>query len=254
MVSSRPLPPSATRLTWLRELRLQDDMHEILQWKGLELVVRSDSVDRENIEWMGDSLFLQTFQAAPVTAEDFVMDLGAHVGSFAVLAAKLKPGRVCAFEPDPESFSLCRINSIINSLESRVSCHPVAVGGTSGKVILYEATENWGHTTYQRGGPHNVLTGHSMEVACLSLADAIARAGTGRCAFMKFNIEGAEADMLENADSNTLRRIAVMVGEIHYDLISRSPETMLNHLADSGFRIELTPLGEQRALLLAKRM
>ena len=31
--------------------------HTVIQWKGIELIIRADTVDRENVDWMGESLF-----------------------------------------------------------------------------------------------------------------------------------------------------------------------------------------------------
>jgi FkbM family methyltransferase len=229
-------------------------MHEIYPWNGLELVIRSNSVDQANLEWMEDSLFWKVFQAARISADDVILDLGAHIGSFAVLAAQQKHCRVFAFEPDLESLTLCKINILLNSQESHVTCHQFAIGGETGRLMFYETTENWGHTILQHGGPHNILTGRRTKVACLSLFDALAHIKCDRCAFLKFNIEGAEFDMIENADVNTLCRIGSMVGEIHFDLVSRSPNHMLARLKDSGFTAELIPCGEHRAILMATRI
>ncbi len=33
-------------------------MIELIEWDGLRLVVRGESVDREQVEWMTDSFFL----------------------------------------------------------------------------------------------------------------------------------------------------------------------------------------------------
>ena len=226
-------------------------MHEIVRWEGLELVIRSGSVDRENLEWMKDSLFRKSFESAEISPGDTVLDLGAHMGSFAILAAVRRPCRVVAFEPDAASLTLCRVNILLNSVEDSVSCYPFAVGGLTGKQMLYESTENWGHTIIKDGIPNDFLTGQTFQVNCLSLRDTFIYAGCDRCAFLKFNIEGAEFDMIENADDLTLRRIKKMVGETHTDIAGRSPDAMFLRLSKAGFALEIIPLGEDRAMITA---
>jgi FkbM family methyltransferase len=146
-----------------------------MSWLGLELVIRSGSVDRNELEWMATSPFWKAFEKAAVSPDDLVFDLGAHIGSFAILVAKHKDCRVIAFEPDLESLNLCKINVLMNGLENQVTCHPLAVGGETRKILLYEATENWAHTIVKSGGPFNVPTGRTTEVDCLSLSDAFDR-------------------------------------------------------------------------------
>jgi FkbM family methyltransferase len=227
--------------------------HEIIPWKGLEVAIRSNSVDLETIKWIETSLFFNVLSDTAFSPDDAILDLGAHIGPFALLAANQKSCRVFAFEPDSASLKLCIINSMLNSLEDRVVCHRLAVGGTRGTVSLYESTENWGHTTIPNGGLYNTLTGNSTEVECITLADAIAYTDRNRCAFLKFNTEGSEFDMIEKADIATLQRIAVMVGEIHFDLVSRSSDQMMRRLAEAGFSAELFPFDEHRSLLLARQ-
>jgi len=226
-------------------------VHEIVRWNGLEFVIRLNSVDGENLGWMANSPFWEALQAAPLSPGDVILDLGAHIGSFSLLAAKYGRCRVFAFEPDLESLALCRINTLLNSLEAQVSCYPFAIGGETGEVTLYEATENWGHTIMKSGGPANVLTGKSTQVKCFSLADAILASAAPRCAFLKFNIEGAEFEMLENSDLDTLRRIAVMVGEIHLDICPHKTEILEARLGEAGFAIRMIPAGDYRRILLA---
>jgi FkbM family methyltransferase len=228
-------------------------MHQVICWQGIEIVIRLGSVDQSNLDWMQGSPFWRAFDAASVSEGDAVLDLGAHIGSFAVLAAMRKRCRVFAFEPDPDSLSLCKINALLNAVDDRVRCLGAAVGGESGRLMLHETTENWGHTILAGGGPYNIVTGRKAEVECCSLADALRRTGCEHCAFLKFNIEGAEFDMIEKSDSETLRRIQLMVGEVHYDLVSRGSEGMLSRLHDAGFQVHLAPSTEMRAILLATR-
>src|SRR6478609_4491360 len=102
-------------------------LHEIFLWQGLELLIRSDSVDRAELEWMAGSSLWQAFEAAEVSPDDVVLDLGAHIGSFALLAASRRQCMVVGFEPDQESLRLCRINISLNALENRIVCHRFAI-------------------------------------------------------------------------------------------------------------------------------
>ena len=228
-------------------------MHEIIAWNGIELAIRSNSVDQENVDWLAQSPFWTSFETAQMNEDDLVLDLGAHIGAFAILAVRRCACRVFAFEPNVESATLCKINTLLNAVEDRVVCLQAAVAGRTGDTLLYEATENWGHTVLPNGGPYNVLTGSNVLVECLSLKDALIKVGGKRCAFLKFNIEGAEFDMIEQSDNATLRQISVMVGEIHSDLVPRGHHAMESRLRDAGFQIEIKPLENKRAILFARQ-
>jgi FkbM family methyltransferase len=226
--------------------------HTVIQWKGIELIIRGETADRENVDWMGESLFWKLFEETAIGSRDVVLDLGAHIGSFGILASHTRGCRVVAFEPDRESMRLCRANALLNGLEDRFEFVEAAVGGSDCTVQLYEALENWGHTIFSSGGPHNLLTGKSVDVPCYSLKKALDVGNCDFCGFVKINVEGAEFGMIEMADEQTLSRIGALAGEVHYDLVRRSPEHMILNLKRANFSVRLEPAGE-RAILLAWR-
>ena len=62
--------------------------------------------------------------AAEVSASDVVVDIGAHIGTFTVGAAKrAMNGRVFAIEPVPENFDLLQENVRVNNRENVVTIH-----------------------------------------------------------------------------------------------------------------------------------
>jgi FkbM family methyltransferase len=227
--------------------------HEIVEAGGVEFIVRTASVDRESVEWTATSLFMATLRAVDVAASDTILDLGCHIGSFAIMAAAEKRCRVVGFEPDPSSAKLGRLNAMLNGVEARVEVLPFAIGGVRRSVPLYEATENWGHTVYREGGPFNVVTGSSRAVDMITLSDALAYVDSRTCQLLKFNIEGAEHAMFAEASPESLRRVRNLVGEVHYDLGPRDRGGWVAKLSECGFDVRLVPENEQRAILIASR-
>jgi FkbM family methyltransferase len=226
---------------------------QVCQWQGFDVVIRRRSVDHKNLDWMAASEFWTAFQSAEVSGDAVVLDMGAHIGSFSLLAARHAQCRVFAFEPDAESLKLCKANAALNRLDQLIHTLPFATGGETSTLQLYEANENWGHTTVPAGAAFNHSTGRHVAVQCLSLEDALGETSADQCAFLKFNIEGAEFDMIETANVHVLRRIAVMTGEVHYDLGDRRPGPMVDRLKEADFEVELIPAGEDRAILIARR-
>lgn len=89
----------------------------------------------------GETAFLEAHLRAGTT----FLDIGAHVGYFSVLAARLvgPRGLVLAFEPDPRNFELLLANVWRNGL-ANVVCFPWAVGAASSFASLYLSETNTG--------------------------------------------------------------------------------------------------------------
>jgi FkbM family methyltransferase len=68
---------------------------------------------------------------------DVVLDIGAHIGIFALIAAHARPGiRVVAFEPMPRAFAALEGNARRNP-GCDITCVQAAVGDLTGQVRLY---------------------------------------------------------------------------------------------------------------------
>jgi FkbM family methyltransferase len=227
--------------------------YEIKRSHGVDFIVRTNSVDVENIEWMSDSIFLDELFRSNLSAKDCIVDLGSHIGSFALIGVFHTGCRAVCFEPDGESFRISRANAHLNRLAGLVDFHMTAVGGIDGKAVLYQCHENWGHTIFAKSGPNNRLTGIKREVPILSLDSVLKRVPPSEHLFIKFNIEGAEFQMFENAISHVLQRVNVFVGEVHYYLGHDDFGLCLERLETSGFATDLIPFADDRAILVARR-
>lgn len=125
---------------------------------------------------------------------DTVVDVGANVGHYTLLAAKLvgEQGRVFAFEPDPVSFALLERNVRLNGLRN-VVLERKAVSNAPGRLLLYVAAENKGdHRIYQPSDEER----ESVEVEAVTLDDYFAGDPRG-VDFVKIDTQGAEVVILE---------------------------------------------------------
>jgi len=127
------------------------------------------------------------------------VDVGAHIGYFTLLLAKLvgERGRVIAFEPHPENARRLRFNARINGYETRVQVEDVAISdGIAQSVSLYPG--RWHSPAEWNIVGHDVEGKPSqpeLEVQATSL-DAYFAASP--CVdFAKIDIEGAEAQALQ---------------------------------------------------------
>lgn len=217
-------------------------MIELIEWEGLRLAIRGGSVDREQIDWMSNSPFWTEFVRAPILPGSTVLDLGSHIGSFALRVSSQRRCNVWASEPDHESAALHRINSAINGLDALQTIYPGAVGEETGVAELHEAAANWGHTTTGASSEWNQLTGRQRQVECLSLEGVFQQAKVSRCPFMKINIEGAEFGFFRGANIRDLRRVDHLVCELHFDLApEESAEPVLEKLRRADLAVNVLP-------------
>lgn len=191
-----------------------------------------------------------------------VVDVGAHIGSFSILAATSGARRILAYEAGAENFGLLARNC---AALPAVECHHAAVWRSD----VREPELEWREAANRENtGGGTVLdcesiagepapAGPGAKVATVALDAIIARAGT--VDLLKIDAEGSEYPILFT--SRRLGRVGVIVGEYHevIGLRGRSPgeglpgwnvDRLGEHLERAGFRVTVRrkgPLGFFRA-------
>ena len=61
-------------------------MLEIKNAMGVNFILRSNTVDQYNLDWMSQSFFIRELFDTRLTENDFIIDLGSHIGTFAIPA------------------------------------------------------------------------------------------------------------------------------------------------------------------------
>ncbi|RUL84921.1 FkbM family methyltransferase [Tautonia sociabilis] len=179
-----------------------------------------------------------------------VLDVGANIGSFAIVAGRLVgPGGVVhAFEPDPMAFErLCR-NVELNGL-ANVHCYPLAIGGRTGSFEFY--THRQANFSSLLDGVDTRNAGEMMvtTVTVRTLADVIAELGLERIDLLKVDCEGAEHEIVDTLDADTAEMMAQLVMETHA-VPGRSRSALIRRLSELGFAVR--GRGVPRELVRAK--
>lgn len=200
---------------------------------------------------------------------DQVLDLGAHIGTFALPAARLG-ARVTAVEASPTNARLLREAARVNGLEESLTVVQAAVSDAPGQLEFVDmgpygsidtarsgsagrwATIQVEATTIDALGPH---APEAVDVAATGgTAAEGAAAGKTKTDWMKIDIEGAECAALR-AGGATLRAVRGLVIESNGFMLNEhgaSPERLLAMLAEAGLQVfsvngqVLAPLGPQR--------
>ncbi len=143
-----------------------------------------------------------------------VLDVGANVGFYTIIAAKhVGPsGRVVAFEPVESTVQALRHNVTLNDF-AHVDVHALALGsitGTTDFLVGRNATQS---RIASVGAPSGVSTRIRVDVAALD--DLIAEGLVPAPDVIKMDIEGAEIDALAGMYKTLRLRRPVLLCEMH---------------------------------------
>jgi FkbM family methyltransferase len=170
-----------------------------------------------------------------VRAGDVVYDVGANVGFFTLLVARLVDveGHVYAFEPVPANALALQRNLDLNEVQ-HVSLIRSAVGTSSGHVRMALGS-NYATAHLADHGPGLVT------VPCTTI-DAFV-AGRGRPPdVVKIDVEGAEALVLRGMVDTLRAHRPIVLCEVHHTPADRRRALMSEILLDAGYDEHLLAL------------
>jgi FkbM family methyltransferase len=148
------------------------------------------------------------FLTSVVKPGDTVLDVGAHIGLFAVIASRLTgaTGKVIAFEPAPATFNLLQQTVHINKADNIIATVQKAVGSGPGKTTFFisdsVADNSNSLVSYLGDRPLN-----GIDIEITSIDTIVAEEKLNRVNFMKIDVEGAEYDTLRGA-AQTFKQFA----------------------------------------------
>ncbi len=115
-----------------------------------------------------------------------VVDVGANVGYYTLLMAKLGARRVHAFEPNPWPSILLEKSALLNGVAERVSVHKTAVWSEDAEIALsMDNPDRWGCVRVTSGETGRVFTARAVPL------DALFDVET-KVDFVKIDAEGSE--------------------------------------------------------------
>lgn len=172
------------------------------------------------------------------------IDIGAHIGVVSIFAASLNPLlKIYAYEPAPDNFKLLKENIILNRLERRIIANQLAVVGSEekerGLYLVGGRSECYTiDVDYLAGIKDEDVRGRKDEkvmVGCATLSDIFESHQIAHCDFLKIDCEGAEFEILLNANHDILKRIRFMSIEYHHHGLR--VEQLKEFLESNGFKV-----------------
>ena len=206
-IQRRALP---SRMTWLQ---VQSGFA-----RGLWMRLR---IPEEAGFWRGEhEPGVQSAISAIVRPGDVVYDVGAHLGSLTLGAARLvgTSGRVVAFDGDPENIERLRENSLRNRLGACVQpVHAAVWSRQSATGILFRrGKELLSQGGVESDGQRPVLgNGEIISVPVTTLDDFVAGGGPVP-RLIKIDVEGGEYEVLRGGTSLFALQRPLIIVEVHH--------------------------------------
>ena len=168
-----------------------------------------------------------------------VVDVGAHIGYFSLLAARLvgAAGKVYAFEPAPANFRLLTKNVDLNGLRNIIAVNK-AVSDRVGESILFLQPGTLGHSLF----PETLGKGEtSIKVESITLDRFFADENWPHVDLVKIDAEGAEPAVV-NGMAELLKRNPSIKLVFEYipmllNRVGQDHQELLIKLEASGFRL-----------------
>jgi FkbM family methyltransferase len=176
-------------------------------------------------ELLGDCYGLNRIDFKP---GDVVIDIGAHIGFFAIYTALRYPEvLIHSFEPFPENYELLQQNLERNGITT-VRTYQQGVSGDGRLLEMVTNPQNSGSSTYYS---RTLQYGRTTGIPSTTLDQIFDSLSLDKCKLLKIDCEGSEYEILFSTCS--LAKVEYLSGEFHQNewLLSRGYtfEGLLRH-------------------------
>jgi FkbM family methyltransferase len=181
--------------------------------------------------------------ASVVRPGDVVYDVGAHLGSLSLGAARIVGakeggaiGRVVAFEADPANVERLQQHAAKNNLTQTLQVlHAAVWSHASAKEIAFRRGDtNLSQGGVEADGHHPVLAGSELiHVPAITLDEFIA-AGNPPPQLVKIDVEGGESEVLRGAHTLFSTHRPLLIVEVHHQQACERLQTWLAESRYSG--------------------
>jgi FkbM family methyltransferase len=202
---------------------------------GVKIKTRAKTLDSMALRevWIYDEYHPSGFELAK---DSIVLDIGGHIGCFAIRAARLAPnGKVYVFEPSPENFSLLQENIQLNAASNITPFNLALLGhpGTRQIALCPNTVSNSIVIDYPQA--------QRIDIQGISLSDFVKQQNITQIDFMKLDCEGAEYEIFFECPDDVLARIKKISAEVHELDEQRNPSTLAKFLESKGFQLANDP-------------
>ncbi len=185
-----------------------------------------------------------------IKKNDIVLDIGANIGYYTLIFAKLvgNSGKVFSFEPESKNFKILKKNVEINGYNN-VILEQKIVSNTNGISTLYISEKAGSHRIYKSD---NFV--ESLEIKSISMDSYIEKNNLKKINFIKIDVEGAELNVLQGIqkilDSNKHIILFTEFSPNQIKSCGLEPTDMINFLTNNKFKIYFTQIKNNKTVFL----
>lgn len=157
-----------------------------------------------------------------------VLDIGANIGAFSLLANLYGAKKIIAVEPIKSTVK----NLITNTINTNISVLPLAVTNITGDTIAINVNnDDFNNSSYL------IKSDNFEQVLTISLSDLLKFYGDNPKLFLKIDCEGAEFDIISGATKEDFDKIDTIIVEVHLNThpIYKTDEFIVAKLTEFGF-------------------
>jgi FkbM family methyltransferase len=223
--------------------------------RPLKIITRPNAVKfevPESLYQVFKEIFMEDFYEADklmqkLPANPLVVDVGANAGFFNVLLfSKLKNAKVFAYEPLPSNIKLFEKIIKENETLKNIQLFKMAVTGNSINTVDLFTEDTVDNTVVSSVfSTFNKLNQKKITVPAITLTSIIEQNNIDKVDLLKLDCEGSEYDIIYNTDPAILKKINLMVIEVHQiDEEKYNLESLDNYLKSFGYKTLFFPVQE----------
>jgi FkbM family methyltransferase len=146
-----------------------------------------------------------------------IIDVGAHIGKYTIIASKLTKGKVIAIDPSKDNFHILKKNILLNKCKN-VLAFNLAVTNKNKKVKLYKPGTSVYYTIRKiKNSSWELVNGVSLDYL-------LKRLKIKKVDLIKIDVEGAELDVIEGFKryliSHRVDRLIIEILEDNFSKLS----------------------------------
>jgi FkbM family methyltransferase len=187
-----------------------------------------------------------------IRPKDTVIDIGAHIGGFSIMASKkANPGLVYSFEPFISTFEILKKNKEINDCHN-LKIFNIAVGKETKESFMYIKDNNFAENSLCK------KTNKKMPIKITTLAKIFKDNKIKKCNLLKIDCEGAEYEILMNA-KNELKLIDNIILEYHEPKCfgitepNYTPANLISFLKENNFDVKAKKVNYYQGKIFAQK-
>lgn len=172
-----------------------------------------------------------------------ILDAGANIGAFSILAEKLfKNAIILAYEPEKSNARILSDNIKLNGIQDKVFVYEQALTANEGEQNLFLSKQEYAHSMIKSQVEESFLG--SVKVSCVNIYGIMKKRNLNRVNIFKLDIEGEEYEVFYGFSEEIFKKINYILFELH-DRKNYSKDELLNFLKKNGFGISQSPTNQK---------